>query len=138
MQKFKHSLENLAKHSKLVETCQNAGMKSKIFCLDDPTSREKIVNFDFDPYITFHPTGCGMIELEDDYLFDIRCNHCIFIEGYCEGDETDWECESVWWTDDFEVCQNENSWRNAFPAVLIQGNHKGAFRQFIICFTREN
>lgn len=33
----------------------------------------------------FHPNGnTGCIEVDDDYMFGIRCNHLIWIEGYSE------------------------------------------------------
>lgn len=48
----------------------------------------------------FHPNGkCGCINLNDDYLFGIRCDHFMWTE--------------FWTEDDFAV-------------IIIYGNHKGS------------
>lgn len=34
----------------------------------------------------FHPNGpCGCVILNDDYLFDMRCDHFMWAEGWHEG-----------------------------------------------------
>ena len=61
---------------------------------------------------SFHPNGnTGCIQVDDDYIFGIRCNHLIWMEGYCEGVE-------FWWE------ENDRKW----DSILICGNHKGYFR----------
>lgn len=38
-----------------------------------------------DEDFTFHPNGhCGCVLLEDEYIFGIRCDHLIWMEGWCE------------------------------------------------------
>ena len=59
---------------------------------------------------TFHPNGnCGCILVEDDYIFGIRCNHLIWVEGSCE-DEKD--------------------------VIVVLGNHKGSIRINFIVFSQ--
>lgn len=63
---------------------------------------------DVDEETTFHPNGfCGTILLNDEYFFNLCCNHLMFADGYLEPED---------------------------EAVYIYGNHKGTFRHFIIKF----
>lgn len=63
----------------------------------------------------FHPNGnCGCILAEDDYIFGIRCDHLIWVEGSCE----DIECE-----DEKDV-------------IIVFGNHKGSIRINFIVFNQ--
>ena len=74
---------------------------------------------------SFHPNGnTGCIHINDDYIFDIRCNHLIWIEGECEGVE-------FWWKEkDFE--------EEGYPkSILICGNHKGYFKIKMIVIHNE-
>ena len=69
-----------------------------------------IRNFDgtYKECISFHPNGkCGCIELNDDYMFGIRCEHLIWAEGMCEGIEP------------FLVGKDKKT------VILVYGNHKG-------------
>lgn len=66
---------------------------------------------------TFHPNGfCGAILLNDEYFFNLRCNHLMFADGYLE----------------------EDSNLNNHASVYIYGNHKGTFNHFIIRFKKPN
>jgi len=61
---------------------------------------------------SLHPNGnCGCIELDDDYMFGIRCNHLMWSECCCEGVEDFWDEDNL---DEYDV-------------ILIYGNHKGEF-----------
>lgn len=62
--------------------------------------------------LSFHPNGLsGCMLLTDDYAFDIRCNHLMWMEGYCEGIEYFW---------------NENDHKNlSYNMIILFGNHKG-------------
>lgn len=65
--------------------------------------------------LSFHPNGnCGCILLDDDYAFDIRCNHLIWAEGYCEG------IEYFWTENDDNV--------HVYNTILVYGNHKGSLQ----------
>lgn len=56
---------------------------------------------------SFHPNGkCGCVELNDDYMFGIRCNHLMWCDGECEGVEP--------------FLDNPLG-----RAILVYGNHKG-------------
>lgn len=58
---------------------------------------------------SFHPNGkCGCVELDDDYMFGIRCNHLMWSEGDYEGTES-------------FLPHKEGK------AILVYGNHKGFF-----------
>lgn len=61
----------------------------------------------------FHPTGnCGCIELNDEYMFGIRCDHFMWTE--------------FWSEDDFNV-------------ILVYGNHKGELvSKLIIMYNGED
>ena len=65
----------------------------------------------------FHPNGnCGCVELDDDYLFGIRCDHLMWMEGNVE--------DNYLWTKDLD---SEDA-----RAILVCGNHKGLFMSYII------
>lgn len=72
--------------------------------------------------LSFHPNGnCGCILLDDDYAFDIRCDHLLWAEGSCEGIE-------YFWTEDDHNIAEEKSKRNEYDfykSILVCGNHKG-------------
>ena len=58
----------------------------------------------------FHPNGnCGCILVEDDYIFGIRCDHLIWIEGSCEDGK---------------------------DVIIVFGNHKGSIRINFIVFNQ--
>lgn len=64
---------------------------------------------------SFHPTGpCGCFELEDDYFINIRCDHLMWADGWCE-------C-----TDELVHCDPSD------PVLFIFGNHKGMFKAEVI------
>ena len=72
----------------LAENCDEA---KKYLELDTTKYCIKLIDYwipsisDTDDSHNFHPNGeCGCIELDDDYLFDIRCNHLMWATGYCE------------------------------------------------------
>ena len=61
---------------------------------------------------SLHPNGnCGCIELDDDYMFGIRCDHLMWSECWCEGVEGFWDENNL---DEDDI-------------ILIYGNHKGLF-----------
>ena len=92
----------LAEHSDLAKSMLNNYSKIRYY---DIFTYGSDVSYD---YSTFHPNGkCGCIEVDDDYLFGIRCNHLMWSEG---------EVESA------EPCVKEDEWKDA---ILIYGNHKG-------------
>ena len=69
-----------------------------------------IRNFDgvYKDCLSFHPNGnCGCIEVNDDEMFGIRCNHLIWAEGFCESIEP------------FLIGKNGKT------VILVYGNHKG-------------
>lgn len=61
----------------------------------------------------FHPNGrTGCINLNDGYFMGIRCDHMIWMDGWCEG----------------PCC----------PAIVLVGNHKGGVIMKVILFEKEN
>ena len=87
---YKKSLEILAVHSNIAKKILN----NELEIIEDNN------------YSDFHPSNvCGCILLNDDYLFSIRCEHLMWIDG---------------WSDTHGEC------------VFICGNHKGNTLGFII------
>lgn len=81
-----------------------------------------------EPEFSFHPNGkCGCIELNDDYLFGIRCNHLMWAEGSCEGVEN---C--------FEGLEESNDIEDYIKTInntiLFYGNHKGTFCMYLLVY----
>lgn len=61
--------------------------------------------------VSFHPDGeCGCVELDDDSLFGIRCDHLMWATGNTEG------------TDGFYTYPPKVNDR---LGILLYGNHKG-------------
>lgn len=59
---------------------------------------------------SFHPNGnCGCLLANDDMMFGIRCDHLIWVEGYCEESEDN-------------------------DMIIVFGNHKGTFMSYLIVF----
>ncbi len=78
---------------------------------------------------SFHPNGkCGCIRMGDDYLFGIRCEHLIWMEGNCEGLESFWNGG-----DDMDLTANDPI-RTGHNVIVVSGNHKGYFMQKLIVF----
>lgn len=84
----------------------------------------EVINLYPDPLLvdtSFHPNGkCGCVELDDDYLFGIRCNHLIWIDGRCEG------IEPFWTKEDHE--------EGKYESILLIGNHKGLVETRLLIF----
>ena len=99
-------VEKLAEYSKLAKFLQlkhEFVEKQKYALIHDPL---------IDDIFTFHPNGnCGCIELGDNYLFGICCDHLMWAEGWCEGEEKYFEDPTGRYEDTL--------------AVLVYGNHKG-------------
>lgn len=76
----------------------------------------------------FHPNGkCGCINLDDNCLFNIRCDHFMWAEGNLE------RYEPFFTKFDFnedEPILNEKE----LDCVLCYGNHKGEFRMMLITY----
>ena len=68
----------------------------------------------------FHPNGkCGCVEMNDDYLFGIRCNHFMWADGKLE-------YPPFYETDEDTV---KNGWDDC---VMIYGNHKGILEIYFV------
>lgn len=79
----------------------------------------EVINFEngLPEEFSFHPKGkSGVILLNDDYFFNIRCDHLMWVEGHCENIERYWEDEED------------------YNAILIYGNHKGRLKFELIVF----
>lgn len=111
-EEFRHDLAILSTHSTYARfyayTLDPETMDRKLSCkigdkiCDNPIELLKIFawcKIGPDETDGFHPTNSGCIKLDDSYLFDIRCDHLIWIDF-----------------DDYEA--------NARKTLLI-GNHKG-------------
>lgn len=67
---------------------------------------------------TFHPQFSGVVKLDDSYMFGIRCDHLIWIEGWNENCGTD-EIVGEYYT------------------IYVMGNHKGKMCCVKISFLNE-
>lgn len=106
-------MEKLAKLSTLARKMYEKNVHYKVHTIIDwnkfPTNQQMSYLSETGESIGFHPTGpCGCILLNDEYFYDIRCEHLIFIEGWTEG----YGCD----------------------AILLIGNHKGGMIQQLITF----
>jgi len=108
------SYKKLSKYSDLVETI-TSGNTSRIVSLRGIYGVQT-------EEITFHPNGkCGCIELNDEEMFGIRCNHLMWAEGFVEG------------TESFMQGINRNE------AILVYGNHKGSLEvELLTCSDKED
>ena len=78
---------------------------------------ENAVNNDLSQ-LTFHPNGrCGCILADDERMFEIRCDHLMWSEGYVEG---------------IEMSDDEKCPKPGELAFIIYGNHKGWFEVMLI------
>lgn len=109
LEKAKKSLEKLMLVSKMASNILNSGIIRVV----------EVIGYDVNPYqknFTFHPNGnCGCIKLDDDYFLDIRCDHLMWAEGWCEMDD-----------------ELLNLWDNQMNVIFIYGNHKGTFKAQVI------
>lgn len=76
------------------------------------------------PYDIFHPqNNSGIILLDDDYLFGIRCEHLVWIDG-----------ETAPWSYEEEIGCEMNV--KLTDAVMLIGNHKGNLKIKLIVFIK--
>lgn len=106
-------MEKLSKLSTLAREMYEKNVHYKVHTIIDwnkfPTNQQMSYLSETGESIGFHPTGpCGCILLDDEYFYDIRCEHLIFIEGWTEG-----------------YCRD---------SILLIGNHKGGMIQQLITF----
>lgn len=96
----------------------------------------------------FHPNGIsGCIISDDDYIFGIRCDHLMWMEGFVEdiyGDHanygyTDEEINNI--QSEGSISSESKSFDypvateyGAFPVILLIGNHKGTIIMELIRF----
>ena len=111
---YKESFKLLSEYSELAKQIRSE-VKDSSTILHIRNVAHNIV----DNTLSFHPNGkCGCIEVNDDYMFGIRCNHLMWAEGYIEGTEP--------FTDD---CEEKD-------VILVYGNHKGYFLVFLLYTTK--
>ena len=84
----------------------------------------EVINFEngLSEEFSFHPNGkSGVILLNDDYFFNIRCDHLMWAEGFVEG------------TESFMQGIKGND------AILVYGNHKGCLEvELLTCSDEED
>lgn len=81
--------------------------------------------------LTFHPNGkSGCILLDDDYAFNIRCDHLMWAEGWCEPNE------KFWTENDHKIAEKkfELGEHDVYNTILIYGNHKGSLYIKLLVF----
>jgi len=97
---------------------------------------------------SFHPNGnTGCILSNDDYMFGIRCDHLIWIEGWCEGVEKFWtekddEYRAKAYSREpkftehlgYDVRDIVDCEDRVYNAIMVLGNHKGTFMQNLVVF----
>ena len=91
--------------------------------LEQTSTRIVLLRSNYGTYtneFSFHPNGKGgCINLENEYMFGIRCDHLMWSEGEVEGVE-----------DFMEGIENTN-------VILIFGNHKGSFCEELLTFSEK-
>ena len=121
-----HDLIRLAKHSPMAYKL----LLHEVEVVDLANSDEE-PDFNQDE-LSFHPNGkCGCIRMGDDYLFGIRCDHLMWMEGNCEGVESFWRKE-----DDLDLTA-EDPITTGYFSIIVSGNHKGYFMQKLIIFHKK-
>lgn len=82
--KFDKDMEVLATHSEFASKYSKKG-----FTIDDlsghPTKLLSLFGYydwGYESTDDFHPTDSGCIRLDDDWMFDFRCDHLIWIDYY--------------------------------------------------------
>ena len=91
-----------------------------------------------EPEFSFHPNGkCGCIELCDDYMFGIRCDHLMWAEGSCEGvencfDDVDYSNGEV--DEDGHPVMCDTYSKTVSNTILVYGNHKGSFYMYMLYY----
>lgn len=108
-------METLSKLSTLASEMYEKNVHYEVHTIMDwnnfPTQKQMYQLSENGESIGFHPTGpCGCILLDDEYFYDIRCEHLIFIEGWTEGYSN--------------------------KSILLIGNHKGGMIQQLITFDK--
>lgn len=119
------NLKLLAEHSPIAKQILKTGSYRVIPLftysndyLDKDTSDEQ--------QFAFHPNGkCGCINLNDKEVFNIRCNHLMWSDGYIERYEPFFT--KFDFNDDKPITNIEE-----LNCVLCYGNHKGEFRMVLI------
>lgn len=106
----------------------NRLMSCKVELISLETNFREKLSFNQDDF-AFHPNGnCGCIRMGDDYIFGIRCDHLMWMEGNCEG------TESFWNGNDHLAAESADDTDDVFCTILITANHKGIFMQKLIVF----
>ncbi len=111
------SLIILAEHSEVANKIVDKKLPLTLRIREVDGSLPEILPFHLND-LTFHPTGkCGCIELKDEEMFGIRCNHLMWMDGRME---------------EIEPFINDDEERDV---ILVFGNHKGGFRVRLISFS---
>ncbi len=96
---------------------RNGGTNWKLYNVieDEQLNTENVIKGN---EIDFHPNGkSGCILLDDDYFFGIRCDHLMWMEGFCE-------CST----------EDTNGGVEGDNSIMLIGNHKGALKIKILAF----
>ena len=105
------SVERLATVSDVAK-----GFIGKTLCIYPVTGFSAEGNKFYDEF-NFHPNGkCGCIEMDDDYLFGIRCDHFMWADG-------ELEYRPFYLTKDEE---------DSDRCVMVYGNHKGSLEIYLV------
>lgn len=140
---FWDSIELLAKQSDLARRICKRG-----YCTSTTIFEED--DYMFNNQFGFHPNGkCGCIKTNDKYIFDIRCEHLMWAEGYVEYNLCNDEENLVWnesLNNNGQLVTKENMYYEGAPfddrvyegnAILIYGNHKGIFIMKLITIPKK-
>lgn len=123
--KEKQSLMKLAEHSEYAKEMLDVNDNPLLVTIFDSS------NFPLEE-LTFHPNGkCGCVQLDDEYMFGIRCNYLMWAEGSVEGTELFWK--KIKKRIGFEIKNREPFFRNC---IMIYGNHKGGMIMKLLVFSR--
>ena len=128
------SLKFLSNKSKLAKRILKHGVfnittifEENSILAQHPESKD--TNYHYDEEIGFHPSGkSGIILMNDEYIFGIRCNHLQWVEGSVEydlvGDNLKWY-ETL--DDNGKTTTDDSNLENmSGNAIMLIGNHKGS------------
>ena len=94
---------------------------------------------DFGPYDIFHPKDVtGVIQLRDDYMFGLRCDHLVYIEGisHLYGITLHYDDRDYVNAKEFLKYLDNVKGECVHNSILLIANHKGSLVLRLIIFVQ--
>lgn len=127
------SMQLLAKYSNFAKRIYKYGKFVVITIFEENGNITE--NYCTDKEFGFHiGKNAGIVALNDEYIFDIRCEHLQWTEGWIEYDLDSNEPNlcMLKTLDKNGKIKNSESPDGNVNAIMISGNHKGSFVQKLI------